>query len=322
LQGGEVVRYTAPVPLTPISLSPSGQLQVVGGAGADVISMEQTSTHYLVTLNGAQARVSRSLVSGIVLAGGAGDDQITLNLDAERALNVNGGSGNDTLRLLWAPAAGTSLLNLQSGEGTLGFAGAAQGLSHLSVERVDLGGVVPFLASATLEMETRLALVLHFDDDLGTTLSASDLVLRNLGDFSVRPIAEADLALSRDAQGATIATLALPTTLPSAHWRLELAAGAYASGGVASGYTHQVRFAYSQGDVNGNGLTDFADLYTIVQGFGRSVSGRSQGDLNYDGRIGFEDLLAVAQNYNLPYPLPLMSPVERPRRSAATALLA
>lgn len=52
------------------------------------------------------------------------------------------------------------------------------------------------------------------------------------------------------------------------------------------------------GDVNGNGIVDFADFLVIAQGFGSDVTGGiSDGDVDEDGKIGFSDFLVISENF-------------------------
>ncbi len=321
-QGGEVTRFSAPVAASPISVTADGQLQVVGTAGADVITIAEAGTKYMVNLNGVEAQISRSIVFSSLIAAGGGNDQITLNVQSDLPVTVNGGSGDDTLHALYAQPSGVNLLSPQSGEGALTFGSVTQPVNHMSVESIDMGAATPFLTSASLEMETRLALTLTFNADIGASLSASDLVLRDLGSAAIWPIRDEELTLSQRGAGRTVASIALPWMLSSAHWRLDIAAGAIASAaGVVGDFEHRVKFDYSPGDTNGNGLTDFADVYVVVQHYGRSASVRSEGDVNYDGRVGFEDLLAVAQNFNLPLPMFSMIAPSRSRRATIADVL-
>ena len=55
-------------------------------------------------------------------------------------------------------------------------------------------------------------------------------------------------------------------------------------------------FFYLAGDVNHDGMTDFADLLTLAQHYSQS-GGYGDGDLNGDGRVDFSDLLVLAQGY-------------------------
>jgi hypothetical protein len=51
------------------------------------------------------------------------------------------------------------------------------------------------------------------------------------------------------------------------------------------------------GDLNHDGVVNFADLLTLAQNYGSSKATWEQGDLNGDGMVGFDDLLILAQNY-------------------------
>lgn len=320
-RGGDIVRFTAPVAASPVTVSATGQLQIAGTSASDTIGIEESGTKYIVRLGNTEVLISRSLVSGVLVVAGGGDDEINLRISSDLPTAINGGSGQDTLHVLDSLSGGVNRLQPQTGEGSLRFDDQNQPLQHLAVEQIDLGNAIPFMTSARFETETRVAILLQFNLDLGASLTANDLLLRNLNSGSVRPVLDSEFSVSVTPNGDTSAVLTLPASLDNADWELEIPAGALSgSEGLASNVAHQVRFDYSQGDTNGDGRTEFGDLFTVMQHFGQSATSRSQGDVNYDGRVSFDDLLAVAQSYGQPTPLSAWSK-QRPREWITEAML-
>jgi GH35 family endo-1,4-beta-xylanase len=135
---------------------------------------------------------------------------------------------------------------------------------------------------------------IDFSEDIGATLTASDIVLTNtttgqtLTGFSV----------SYDAiqKQARIGFASIPTdgrwtlTLPEAAVRdLSNNPNALASGS----------FEVLTGDADRDGTVGFSDLLIVAQNYGTTGRTFSQGNFDYDlaGRVDFDDLLIVAQRY-------------------------
>ena len=57
-------------------------------------------------------------------------------------------------------------------------------------------------------------------------------------------------------------------------------------------------FRFREGDANGDGLVNFADLVVLGTNYNQSSRTYSQGDFNYDGTVNFSDLVILGGNYN------------------------
>ena len=74
------------------------------------------------------------------------------------------------------------------------------------------------------------------------------------------------------------------------------AASAFPSGDGASGAPFTFHFNILPGDINQDGIVDFADLVLLAQHYGQSGT-FAQGDLTGDGTVNFAGLVILAQDY-------------------------
>ena len=58
----------------------------------------------------------------------------------------------------------------------------------------------------------------------------------------------------------------------------------------------------SQGDLDGNGVVEFADFLILGRMFGQEVSLHSEGDIDCNGRVEFADFLVLSANFGLTLP--------------------
>lgn len=86
------------------TLTDSGELRVAGTAMADVISVESVPNLVRVTVNGVTEEVASKAIARVLVDGGSGNDQITVNAGSV-PVEVLGGDGND--RVTGGPAGDT-----------------------------------------------------------------------------------------------------------------------------------------------------------------------------------------------------------------------
>src|SRR5262249_24713549 len=133
---GAILVNGAPVP--GVTVANTSKILVTGGAGNDVLTMDETNGGLPQTsldggagndrLTGGAVADVPGLLSGFdTLLGGAGDDTIFGGASAEF---INGGTGNDTLlggagddRFSWSPGDGSDTADGQAGNDSLGFFG-------------------------------------------------------------------------------------------------------------------------------------------------------------------------------------------------------
>jgi O-glycosyl hydrolase len=113
------------------------------------------------------------------------------------------------------------------------------------------------------------------------------------------------------ANGLTVARASFANRLPDGHYRLTVAAGAFAdpNGKLSAAITYD--FDVMAGDANGDSKVDFADLVIVSQNYG-TQTGRtfSQGDFDGDGTVDFDDLVLLSQRYGTS--LPTLPAARRP----------
>jgi ELWxxDGT repeat protein len=148
---------------------------------------------------------------------------------------------------------------------------------------------------------------LAFSADVGGTLTAEDVHLRNL--TSGADVAADAIALAYDGSDNTAAVTFAGGALADGRYRLTIrGADVVAAGtglaldgdgdGVAGGdYTFD--FFVLRGDVTRDATVDFNDLVVLAQHYNQ-VGGKAwaDGDVTGDGNVDFNDLVALAQNYN------------------------
>ncbi|HEY7117662.1 MAG TPA: hypothetical protein VH475_13820 [Tepidisphaeraceae bacterium] len=151
---------------------------------------------------------------------------------------------------------------------------------------------------------------LWFSEDVGTSLSLSDVQLQNVDTGQFLPTSA--LALAYDPTY-DVATVTFPGfaggVLPDGNYRLVLPAAAVIDGSGAPLDANgdgvggdDLRFDFFQlaGDANRDRKVDFADLVALAQHYQVSDGLRTlaDGDFTGDGNVDFDDLVKLAQNYN------------------------
>jgi hypothetical protein len=161
-----------------------------------------------------------------------------------------------------------------------------------------------------------MSMTFQWNEDLGPTISASDLLLENLSTGLAVPTAS--LALSYDALS-HIATYRFPGfahgILPDGDYRATIRGADVAdAAGNAMSAESILTCIVRRGDDDGNGVVDFGDYALIDFGFNNHLSGWGNGDFNGDGVVNFDDysLIDFAFNQNVAAKRPLTSPAKLP----------
>jgi hypothetical protein len=153
------------------------------------------------------------------------------------------------------------------------------------------------------------ALTLQFGEDVGASLTASDLQITNLTNPGGPP---ATSPVSYDPTTRRAAVTFTPTVLPDGNYRVSLLAAGVTdpAGNPVTPWTFD--FFVLAADANRDRTVNFEDLVILAQNYNTTGKTFSTGDFNYDGDVDFEDLVLLAQRYNTGQPQP-------PPAAAATA---
>jgi len=221
-------------------------------------------------------------------------------------------SGNSRISATSAIPAGTGPKELAFPAGTFhsALAGAASGLAVTS-QQLNTGGNPRSRVSS---------ITLTFSQDVGASLSASDLIVRNLSEKT--DVTPAKLSLSYDAatHRATWTFPGLPgNALSSGNYLLQINPSSVtdASGnGLAAPYVSE--FFVLPGDSTADRAVNDLDLYQVWQNQLKPAASRNPNDdLNGDGQINASDWQIVENNYRTTLPPPVFQIVETSPSSGA-----
>ena len=263
-----------------------------GGGGRATVSVR-------FALGGATPRTGRVVVNGVARdvtfpATGAFTAWSTLTFNAD----LNAGTAN-TIRF---ESTGQDLANLDQIEVTPATDTTAPAVT---------GSSFRYAASP-------LALTFTFNDDVGATLSPSDLSVVRLPTYET--VTPAGYTYDPATRTATF-TLAAP--LADGDYRATLYRGGvtdrWGNPLAADGLTDFFTLA---GDANHDRAVNFADLLTLAKNYNATGKTFAEGDFNYDGVVNFNDLLILAQAYNqtLP-PAPTAAPAAVTLESVTSSVL-
>ncbi len=170
-------------------------------------------------------------------------------------------------------------------------------------------GISPTVtAGAFSQFSSDQQISITFSEDVGATLDLSDVTLLNNTTSQIVASGLMLLSYNPATRTAVITFPGYPNgILPTGQYTLTLsAAGITDSAGNpldgnangTGGDNYVLSFAYQQGDIDGDGRVNFADLILLARNYGLNPATPAQGDLNYDGQINFLDLIELARNYN------------------------
>jgi hypothetical protein len=156
---------------------------------------------------------------------------------------------------------------------------------------------------------------LTFDQDVSTSLSTADLVLRN--ETTGVTIPSSSIVMNWNAAMRT-ATFRFPTlpnggSLPDGRYRATLAAaGVSNAAGTTIAVDYALDFFVLAGDANRDGRVNLQDFNILAANFGQSSSDFAHGDFNYDGQVNLRDFNILAGRFGAS-----VSPPEGMPRAAA-----
>ena len=161
--------------------------------------------------------------------------------------------------------------------------------------------VQPFVYNASAQ-----AITMTFSEDVGATLTASDLQLIRSDDNVTIPTSNIALSYNAATRQATFTFPAYPGgALPDGNYVATIATGNVSDDtGNPLTQSASLSFFTLAGDANRDRKVDFNDLLILASNFNQSGRTFSQGNFNYsaDGKVDFSDLLILASRFNKPFP--------------------
>jgi len=150
-----------------------------------------------------------------------------------------------------------------------------------------------------IERSTVNLVILRFNVDVGTSLTASDIILRNLSTGATITPDRFILTYSSSGNTATILFPNLPNQrLPDGVYRLRIGASSVLSNSKPLAQDFIADFHVLAGDANGDLATNDLDLFRVWQNQLKAPANRDlNDDLNQDGQITSADLDIVRNNY-------------------------
>jgi hypothetical protein len=173
----------------------------------------------------------------------------------------------------------------------------------------------PRVTSSVFHFETPVhSFVVGFSEPVEVSLLETDPTLTNLNTGAVIHGSDIQWTPGAPDHGATLTFPNLPDgRLPEGRYRLTLhAAGIHdhagnpldGDGNGAGGDDFPFPTFVKIGDLNRDGIVNFADLVILAQNYGGTAKSFAEGNLDYDpaGNVGFNDLVIVAQTYGTSLP--------------------
>ena len=137
-----------------------------------------------------------------------------------------------------------------------------------------------------------------FNEDVGSSLQASDLLLTDLDTSLTIPAASVQWNWDANAnQG--VATFVMSGMLPNGKYNALVAAGNVTDqAGNPLAAPGSLDFKFLLGDLNGDGAINFDDYVKIDTGFNNHLTGYENGDINHDGVVNFDDYVIIDTAFN------------------------
>jgi hypothetical protein len=164
---------------------------------------------------------------------------------------------------------------------------------------ITIDTAAPSVLGSTFSFATSHALTYSFNENVGPTVAADDLVLDNL--TTITTIAPATIAVSYNA-GTNVATFTFPgqpnSRLPDGNYHATIAFDAVTDiAGNALLADQSSNFFFLTGDANHDGSVNLQDFNILASNFGQSPRDFTQGDFNYDGTVNLSDFNLLASKF-------------------------
>jgi hypothetical protein len=235
---------------------------------SDILRVLSSSSLTLSAATASQSTTNHRAVNLLVEANGGSDEQVVYTwskISGPGSVVFGKSAASHTAKTNTAmfSGVGTYVLRVTAFDGT-------QTLT--SDVTVVIDQTAPSVVSSVDYINGTPRIQITFDEDVGASLSLSDLSILNL-DNSTTP---SDLSVSYNSSTKT-ATIYLGHRNSSGDWV-----------GLPSNGDYSITFGGLVTDLAGNAVATYADSFFILRG-----------DVNRDRKVDFDDLLLVAQNWDL-----------------------
>jgi hypothetical protein len=168
-------------------------------------------------------------------------------------------------------------------------AGTINGGADTSAPQTFTITIQPLAIASNFDYETRQAVVIDFSADVGGSLTASSLLVVNVG--TGLPVTPQSFGYDSLLHRATVSFD--PAVMANADYRLTI------PGGTLPGQSslHQLDFFILAGDANRDRKVDVGDLGIVATSWQQSPRTFSQGDFDYNGSVNVNDLGILATNW-------------------------
>jgi hypothetical protein len=184
--------------------------------------------------------------------------------------------------------------------------------------RRNADNVPPTTQQTRMNVEWDHRFEITWTKDVGATLNAADLVVRNASGAIVSGNAYTVESVTQSGQ--TRSAIRFSPRLSDGNYTISVRAGAVAdAAGNVNLSALSLPFHILTGDVDRDRDVDFADLLTLAQNYGQSGRSFVQGNLNYSpaGEVDFADLLLLAQRFGTSLLQNAPTPIRRTPKSQA-----
>ncbi|MFT3786190.1 MAG: dockerin type I domain-containing protein [Tepidisphaeraceae bacterium] len=154
----------------------------------------------------------------------------------------------------------------------------------------------PIVVDASLDVATAQKVTLQFGENVASTFTASDIVVKNSSGNTISSSLYT-VAILTAPNGATRATITFSPVLADGRYSVNLASSAVADVAGNSNAAYSFSFSVLAGDANRDGVVNFSDLLVLASHYGATGQNFTTGDFNYDGTVNFSDLLMLASRY-------------------------
>jgi hypothetical protein len=177
-------------------------------------------------------------------------------------------------------------------------------LDGIAAQRFDVSQRPAITASQFVWQTAPQRIEFTFDQDISASLTASDLVLKNLTTGATIPTNQIVRSWNAATKTATFTFPTLPNggSLPDGDYRATLPAAAVTNpAGTSLAVDYALDFFILAGDANRDRVVNSDDFNLFATYFGQSGKNFSQGNFNYDaaGLVNSDDFNILAANFGV-----------------------
>ncbi len=179
--------------------------------------------------------------------------------------------------------------------------------------QVTIDTTAPSLTEKTFEYLTRRAVHFKFSENVGASVTVSNVTLENRS--TMEPVSSSILSLIYDSN-ANDAAVVFSSYLPSAFYRMRIiGTGIEDIAGNSFSGDDYFDVGILNGDSNQDGIVNISDLANLASNWQQLGRNYNTGDFNYDQKVDVSDLSLLATNWQnsiTPGPIPISGPPVHP----------